>query len=123
MFIPSPPVHQTTLVKSPKKGETVSFHGRLCYTNGGCAARIWRIGTKRILCVLQDKNKRYLPKNIEHWLTWDTNIYADFTVEYVGDDKEGEEASVYLLSAKHIVVEDLKDPDRPKIFKVPDTAP
>jgi hypothetical protein len=54
-----------------------SFRGRLSFWNGTPSARIWRVGSKRILGVSDDK----LPAELKsHVKTFDTELWGNFTV-------------------------------------------
>jgi hypothetical protein len=54
-----------------------SVRGRLSYWNGTPSARIWRVGTHRVLGIHHDE----LPKEIEARMSgFDTELWGDFRV-------------------------------------------
>ena len=54
-----------------------SIRGRLSYSNGSPSARIWRVGTHRMLGIHNDE----LPKEIEDkMLNFDTELWGEFKV-------------------------------------------
>jgi len=60
-------------------GDCFTIHGRISLWNGTPSARIWRIGTRRILGVSEAHDPvRRMPASLEEKLDWDTVIYADF---------------------------------------------
>jgi len=78
------------------------------YWNGRPSVRIWRVGTKRILGVSEqtDQNKGFcdLPSEIAGKLSWETDLFADFTVCPFTEEKPGEMQVVCVQSAAHMVV-------------------
>ena len=54
-----------------------TIRGRLSYSNGSPSARIWRVGTHRMLGIRNDE----LPKEIEDkMLNFDTELWGEFKV-------------------------------------------
>jgi hypothetical protein len=76
-------------------------HGRMYNSSGGSLARIWRIGTRRILGVT---GPHHLPSNVEPLMTdFDHEVVGDFLVCPYQMDKPGEMLMVCVQSATHVV--------------------
>lgn len=76
-------------------------HGRMYNSSGGSLARIWQIGTKRILHVVGPHG---LPANVAPLLPdFDHEVVADFLVCPYTKDRPGEARMVCVQSATHIV--------------------
>ncbi len=76
-------------------------HGRRYNSSGGSLARIWRIGTRRILAVVGSHD---LPSNVKPLMTdFDHEVVADFFVCPYEKDKPGEMLPVCVESATHVV--------------------
>jgi hypothetical protein len=90
-------------------GSCFTFHGRLSFYNGTPGCRIWRVGTKRILGILDlAKPDEYnenptLPDGLECYPGY--NTYADFTVCPFTTERAGEMQMVCVDSAANIVTE------------------
>ena len=68
---------QTCAERTKHVGACYTVHGRLSYYNGGSSARIWPVGSKRLLGVMDGQ----LPPNIaEHMKEFDDQTFADFEV-------------------------------------------
>jgi hypothetical protein len=93
--------------ETPAKAPFV-VHGRMwIQRNGTVAPRIWIVGTKRILGVAQDtKTELPLMPSALGELTWDTFVFADFTVIPLAKDEEGVMRMVRVVCAENIVVTD-----------------
>ena len=75
--------------------------GRMYNSSGGSLARIWRIGTQRILGVT---GPHRLPSNVEPLMTdFDHEVVADFLVCPYQKDRPGEMRMVCVQSATHVV--------------------
>jgi hypothetical protein len=78
-------------------------HGRLMYYNGAPSARIWRIGTKRILGVSERYPEiRSVPQSLEEKLTLENMIYGDFEVCPFTKERPDEMQLVCIESASHL---------------------
>ena len=88
-------------------GACFTLHGRLSFSNGTPDCRLWRIGTKRILGVLDPSNTQErnegprLPYGIACFPG--DNTYADFTVCPMTKERPGEMQMVCVESASHVV--------------------
>src|SRR5215831_10299269 len=63
-------------------GKCFTVHGRLSIYNGAPAMRIWRIGTRRMLGVSEQRfvapGYRNVPENIQNQINQEVNIFGDF---------------------------------------------
>jgi len=91
--------------------EPFTIHGRLSFYNGTPSARIWIVGSTRMLGVLPDEDLDALglPPRISRLLGDESGIfakqiYADFHVQPMAPDKKGHMRPVKMLGAKNIVV-------------------
>jgi hypothetical protein len=76
-----------------------TVHGKLYNANGGSVARIWKIGTNRVLGVTRE-----LPTSIEPYMgDFDDVPYADFLVCPYTKEKAGVMQLVCVESATRIV--------------------
>ncbi len=89
-------------------GVCFPVHGRMNFWNGSPSVRIWRVGTKRILGVSE---QRYyepgvcnLPRSLRDQLDWDTDLYADFVICPFTPDQPGVMRLVCVDGASNIVV-------------------
>ena len=99
----SPPAQPTNSCESVGEDSTPCFtvHGRL-YVSTGLRARIWVVGTKRLLGV---ENLNALPKNISNLLTTENRIYGDFVVCPLTRDEPGHMRIVELCSGSNLVIQ------------------
>lgn len=81
-------------------------HGRLSLFNGTPGIRIWKIGTKRMLGVINDgdSDEKRLPPDIAKLVTVDAHIYGDFEVCPLTKQQSGKMQMVCLLSGEHLLV-------------------
>jgi len=89
-------------------GRCFSVHGRLSIYNGTPARRLWRVGTKRVLGISEQRfaleGYRNVPENIESQLNQDVVIFGDFVVCPFTHPKSGEMQLVCIDEAKNLVV-------------------
>lgn len=87
-----------------------SIHGRLFVSNGTPGVRIWRIGTKRVLGVLNDGDtgERSLPPDIVKLVAVDVHIYGDFEVCPLTKQQSGKMQMVCLLSGQNLLVRKIR---------------
>jgi len=85
-----------------------TVHGRLSIYNGTPARRLWRIGTKRVLGISEQRfavaGYRNIPKDIESKLNQDVAIYGDFLVCPFTRSKPGEMQLVCIEEGKNVAV-------------------
>ena len=82
-----------------------TVRGRLMIYVGSPSARIWRIGTKRILGISERYAQvRQMPKSLEEKLKPGVAIYGDFEVCPFTKDRPGYMQLVCIESASNLVV-------------------
>jgi hypothetical protein len=101
-------------------GPCFTFHGRLFIANGNPSARILRLGTKRILGV-SERRQAFMPHALEDRLTWDDNVYGDFTVCPFSPSEAGKMQFVCIEAGSHLILERRVDGTR-TLLKLPDAA-
>jgi hypothetical protein len=88
-------------------GQCFTIHGRLSRYNGTPSARIWEIGTKRLLGVSEGRfvlpGYRNIPKSLEDELSWDTDLVGDFVVCPFTLSRPNEMQLVCIESASNVV--------------------
>ena len=89
-------------------GKCFRVHGRLSTYNGNPAVRLWRIGTKRVLGVSDQRfslpEYRNLPEGLTKQLNGENEIVGDFLVCPFTPAKPREMQLVCIESAKNFVV-------------------
>ena len=87
-------------------GKCFNVRGRLSIYNGAPAARIWKIGTRRMLGVSEQRfaipGYRNLPESLAKKLDSDTEIFADFRVCPFTPNRPGEMQMVCVESAQNV---------------------
>ncbi len=67
-------------------GKCFRVHGRLSTHNGNPAVRLWRIGTRRVLGVSDQRfslpGYRNIPEELAKQLDGENNLYGDFLLGY-----------------------------------------
>jgi len=90
-------------------GKCFSVHGRLSVYNGAPAMRIWKIGTKRILGVSDQRfalpGYRNIPETIQNQLNQDVDIFGDFLVCPFTPSKAGEMQLVCIEEGRKLNVQ------------------
>src|SRR5262245_50383057 len=65
-------------------GRCFTLHGRLSVYNGAPALRLWKVGSRRMLGISEQRfaiaGYRNIPENIESQLNQDVAIFGDFLV-------------------------------------------
>lgn len=89
-------------------GKCFNVRGRLATYNGNRAVRLWRIGTKRILGISDQRfsqpGYRNIPEDLLQQLNGENMIVGDFLVCPFTRAKPGEMQLVCIESAKNTVV-------------------
>ena len=89
-------------------GPCLRVRGRMALYNGTPSLRIWAVGTKRILGI--SEGRFYLegydnvPRELVLQLTWDTVMFADFTICPFADDQPGVMRLICVESAENISI-------------------
>lgn len=90
------------------KGACFDIRGRMGFYNGNPSARIWVIGTKRILGISEGRfyNEQYanVPSSLLKQLSWGKAMYADFTICPFTKEKPGVMQYVCIENAKNISI-------------------
>jgi hypothetical protein len=82
------------------------IHGRVTYGNGSPQMRIWRVGTDRILGVLDSENE-IIPDNLSHQLRgYGVEVYGDFEVCPFTKKRPEEMQMVCVEAASHLVTKE-----------------
>ena len=93
-------------------GKCFSVHGRLSTHNGNPAVRLWRIGTKRVLGVSDQRfslpGYRNIPEDLAKQLDGENEILGYFLVCPFTRPRPGEMQLMCIESAKNIVVKRMK---------------
>ncbi len=90
-----------------------TVRGRLMIYVGSPSARIWRIGTKRVLGVSESRPQiRQMPKSLEEKLNPDVAIYGNFQVCPLTKERPGEMQVVCIESASNLVVKSAYERNR-----------
>ena len=94
-------------------GKCFSVRGRLSVYNGAPAFRIWRIGTRRMLGISEQRfnlpGYHNLPESLAHELNGDNEILGDFLVCPFTRPKAREMQLVCIESAKNLSVQKRKE--------------
>jgi len=115
----SPAYVRKYVCKTPKLAPSCYWtHGRLEFTEGTPALRLWKIGTRRILGIYSgpetypgdlnlDNENPELPANLQGRLNgFENRIYADFEVCPLEPEKPETMQAACIEAAKNIVVVD-----------------
>lgn len=85
--------------------ECFTVHGRLSFWSGAPSARIWRVGTKRMLGIHFD----VLPKGIEDQMSsFDTELWGDFEVCPFTKEQAGQMQFVCIEAWRNVTVRQRK---------------
>jgi len=99
-------------------GKCFSVHGRLSVYNGTPSIRLWPMGTKRLLGILDPNDvsnapgPTILPLDIKNKLDWDKDVFGDFIVCPLTRQQSGRMQTVCIASGKNLVVREHKLTDR-----------
>jgi len=90
------------------KGKCFTLRGRLSVYNGAPAIRLWKVGTKRILGVSEQRfaedGYRNIPKDLKAQLNQDVEIFGDYVVCPFTPQRQGEMQLVCIEEGKRLVV-------------------
>jgi hypothetical protein len=96
--------------RSDLVGKCFTVHGRLSVYNGTPSIRLWPIGTKRLLGVIDPRDpsavpgRDTLPESIASKLDFDKDVFGDFLVCPLTRSKPGRMQTVCIESGKSLVV-------------------
>ena len=89
-------------------GKCFTIRGRLSVYNGAPALRLWKVGTRRVLGISEQrfalKGYRNVPENIERQLNQDVSLLGDFLVCPFTQARPAEMQLVCIETGKHLVV-------------------
>jgi hypothetical protein len=91
-------------------GKCFNVHGRLSVYNGTPSIRLWPLGTKRLLGVIDPADvsnapgETILPLDIKNKLDWDQNVFGDFLVCPLTRQQPGRMQTVCIESGKNLIV-------------------
>ncbi len=95
-------------------GRCFNVHGRLSVYNGTPSIRLWPIGSKRMLGVLDPNDASsapgptVLPDDIKQKLDWNKDVFGDFFVCPLSRKQPGRMQTICLDSGKHLNVREHK---------------
>jgi len=93
-------------------GPCFKVRGRMSFYNGNPTARIWPLGTKRMLGISQGRfyleDYANVPDELVRRLSWEPEMFADFTVCPFTDDRPGEMRLICVESADNISIKKRK---------------
>jgi hypothetical protein len=95
-------------------GKCFNVHGRLSVYNGTPSIRLWPLGTKRLLGVIDPADvsnapgETILPLDIKNKLDWDKDVFGDFIVCPMTRQQPGRMQTVCIDSGKNLVVREHK---------------
>ena len=110
-FAPAP---ESCRSRSDVAGKCFKVHGRLSVYNGTPSIRLWPIGTKRLLGILDPNDvsnapgPTILPPEIKSKLDWDKDVLGDFLVCPLTRQKPGRMQTVCIESGKNLTVRQRK---------------
>lgn len=89
-------------------GRCFTLHGRLSVYNGAPALRLWKVGSRRMLGISEQRftvaGYRNVPENIESQLNQDVAIFGDFLVCPFTPPRPKEMRLVCIEEGKNLVV-------------------
>ena len=92
-------------------GKCFNVHGRLSTYNGNPAVRLWRIGTRRVLGISDQRfslpGYRNILEKLSEQLNGDNLIFGDFLVCPFTRPRPREMQLVCIESAKNVVVKEM----------------
>jgi len=94
------------------RNDPFTIHGRLHYYNGSGGMRIWIVGSKRMLEVVEgsDESGKINAIFSDGGGCFSRTIYGDFTVEPLRPDIKGAMRPVRIVKVKNVVIE--RDEDK-----------
>ena len=100
--------------RSDVVGACFRVHGRLSVYNGTPSIRLWPIGSKRLLGVLDPidassaPGPTVMPDDIKLKLDWNKDVFGDFFVCPLNRKQPGRMQTICLESGKHLTVREHK---------------
>lgn len=104
----TPPQAPSCARQSGLIGPCFTLRGRLSLYNGTPSARIWQVGSKRILGITESRciepECPQMPAELRKMLNWDEAIFGDFLVCPFTESKPGHMQFVCIESAENLTV-------------------
>ena len=89
-------------------GRCFTLYGRLSVYNGAPALRLWKVGTRRMLGISEQRfaveGYRNVPEHIESQVNQDVDVFGDFLVCPFTRPRPGEMQLVCIEEGKNLVV-------------------
>jgi hypothetical protein len=91
-------------------GKCFKVHGRLSVYNGTPSIRLWPVGSKRLLGILDPENisvepgPSIIPPSVRERLDWDKEVFGDYLVCPLSRSKPGRMQTVCIESGKNLIV-------------------
>ena len=96
--------------RSDLVGRCLNVRGRLSVYNGTPSIRLWPVGSKRLLGVLDPEDvsgelgPSTIPASVRRQLDWDKEIFGDFLVCPLTRSKPGRMQTICIESGKNLIV-------------------
>ena len=106
---PAKPVAKSCRARPDLVGKCFTVRGRLSVYNGTPSIRLWPIGSKRLLGVLDPEGSSgelgpsTIPATIKGQLDWDKEIFGDFLVCPLTRARPGRMRTVCIESGKNLI--------------------
>jgi len=107
---PAKPPASSCRARADLVGKCFTVHGRLSVYNGTPSIRLWPVGSKRLLGVLDPEDisgepgPTTVPTSIEKKLDGDKDIFGDFLVCPLTRSKPGRMQTICIESGKNLIV-------------------
>lgn len=107
---PARPVAKSCRARSDLVGRCFNVRGRLSVYNGTPSIRLWPVGSKRLLGVLDPEDvsgelgPSTIPASVRRQLDWDKEIFGDFLVCPLTRSKPGRMQTICIESGKNLIV-------------------
>jgi hypothetical protein len=93
-------------------GPCFNIRGRMFFSNGTPSVRIWPVGTNRILGISEGRfyleGYANVPDELVGQLSWETAMYADFTVCPFTNDEPGVMRLICVEFAENVSIREWK---------------
>jgi hypothetical protein len=95
-------------------GKCFKVHGRLSVYNGTPSIRLWRVGSKRLLGVIDPEDisgepgPSTIPTSVRGKLDWDKDVFGDFLVCPLTRSRPGRMQTICIESGENLIVRERK---------------
>lgn len=106
---------EVACIDNPRRvGSCRVVHGRYSYWQGFPSARIWVIGTRKMIGVLMDEGIEGIPEYFGKNVLWNDNLFGDFYVCSLFEEPQDEHMEAACIQSwRNLVLQDRKDPTKP----------